>query len=433
MRHKPYTAYKDSGVEWLGDVPAHWEVTKVGRLFEIHKRIAGELGHDVLSITQRGLQIKDLESNEGQHSMDYSKYQIVEIGDFAMNHMDLITGFVDIARIPGVTSPDYRVFRLRRNTDLISRYFLAVFQDAYRRKLFFPFGQGSALLGRWRLPTDAFKQYPIPVPPENEQSAIATFVDLETAKLDTLIGKQERLIAILKEKRLALISHAVTKGLNPDCPMKDSGVEWMGKVPAHWEIWRSRRLFTQRKDRAEPTDQQLTASQKYGVIPQSEFMALEDQSVMQVITGSDILKHVEPNDFVISMRSFQGGIEWCGFRGSVSSAYVPLIPTEHIVPGYFRYLFKSATYIQALQTTTNLVRDGQALRFENFSKVNLPKISADEQLAIATFLDCETSKIDALIKKSSRSIELMREHRTALISAAVTGKIDVRTQHQAAA
>jgi type I restriction enzyme S subunit len=212
--------------------------------------------------------------------------------------------------------------------------------------------------------------------------------------------------------------------LKPYPSYKDSGVEWLGKVPVHWEIWQSRRLFDQRKDRAFEGDEQLTASQKYGVIPQKEFMAREDQKVMQVLTNAEILKHVEPGDFVISMRSFQGGIEWCGYSGCVSSAYVPLIPTRNICSDYFRHLFKSCTYIQALQSTSNLVRDGQALRFENFVKVLLPKIPLGEQASIATFLDRETAKLDTLIAKQAKLIELLKEKRQAVIFHAVTKGLD---------
>ncbi|MBS0345890.1 MAG: restriction endonuclease subunit S [Proteobacteria bacterium] len=201
---------------------------------------------------------------------------------------------------------------------------------------------------------------------------------------------------------------------------RDSGLQWLGDIPDHWKVIQSRRLFAQRKERARPVDEQLTASQKYGVIYQKLFMELEGQSVVQVQTGSDILKHVEQNDFVISMRSFQGGLEWCQYPGSVSSAYVGIIPVKHVVPEFFRYLFKAESYIQALQSTSNLVRDGQALRFENFSQVHLPQIPESEQKAIAAFLDHETAKIDALIEKQQRLIELLKEKRQAVISHAVT-------------
>src|SRR5665213_27212 len=164
---------------------------------------------------------------------------------------------------------------------------------------------------------------------------------------------------------------------------KDSGLAWLGKIPSHWEIMQSRRLFALRKERAMSDDRQMTASQKHGIIYQDEYMALEGQKVVQVLTGADILKHVEPNDFVISMRSFQGGIEWSDFRGCISSAYVMLIPAKSVNPRFFRYLFKCKPYIQALQSTSNHVRDGQALRYENFTQVPIPVVPFSEQAAIA--------------------------------------------------
>jgi type I restriction enzyme S subunit len=240
---------------------------------------------------------------------------------------------------------------------------------------------------------------------------------------------------------------------------KDSGVAWLGAIPEHWSVGQSRRLFALRNERAQPGDEQLTASQKHGVIPQKIFMEIEDQKVVQVILNPEILKHVEPGDFVISMRSFQGGIEYSKYAGCISSAYVMLIPSPQIYGPFFKYLLKSQTYIQALQSTSNLVRDGQALRYENFTKVELPLVPFAEQKAIAAFLDVTTSKlmsvrnlqrvisglpdfdeqreIASLLKLGAqklsqlqveieRATELLEERRTSLISAAVTGKIDVR-------
>lgn len=201
---------------------------------------------------------------------------------------------------------------------------------------------------------------------------------------------------------------------------KDSKVKWLGCIPNHWMSVQSRRLFSLRNIRAQAGDRQLAATQKYGVIFQDVFMELEGRRVVQVQIGAEILKHVEPGDFVISMRSFQGGIEYCPYEGCVSSAYVPLTPIKWVYPDYFRYLFKSSPYIQALQSTSNLVRDGQALRFENFSLVDLPIVPLDEQRTIAAFLDHETARIDRLIAKQQKLIELLKEKRQAVISHAVT-------------
>ena len=200
---------KPSAVEWLGDIPKDWQVKKSKYLFEIRKRIAGTLGFDVLSITQKGIKIKDIETGGGQLSMDYSKYQIVNIGDFAMNHMDLLTGFVDIAKVQGVTSPDYRVFSLvDKNSD--SNFYLYLFQMGYKNQIFFAFGQGSSQLGRWRFPTEEFNKFYFPYPSLEEQQKISKYLDEKLIHFDNTIEKTKQSITKLKDAKEALISQAVT-------------------------------------------------------------------------------------------------------------------------------------------------------------------------------------------------------------------------------
>ncbi|MCI5194506.1 MAG: restriction endonuclease subunit S [Candidatus Electrothrix sp. AU1_5] len=205
----PDAEMKDSGVEWLGEIPKHWEVMRLRHLFEIKKRIAGELGYDVLSITQRGIKIKDIKSMDGQISSDYSKYQLVMKGDFAMNHMDLLTGYVDLSKYNGVTSPDYRVFSLS-DTNNCDRYFLYLFQLGYKRKIFYAFGRGAAQFGRWRFPAEEFKAFGFPIPPVSEQTAIAHHIETQCNRIDAIINKLKKQINLFKEYRTALISEAVT-------------------------------------------------------------------------------------------------------------------------------------------------------------------------------------------------------------------------------
>ena len=201
---------------------------------------------------------------------------------------------------------------------------------------------------------------------------------------------------------------------------KPSDVKWLGEVPEHWGVGQSRRRFALRNERALEEDEQLTASQKHGIVKQADFVESEGRRVVEVIKGADILKHVEPGDFVISMRSFQGGIEYSPYRGCISSAYVMLSPIKNIYFDFFRWLFKSDRYIQALQSTSNLVRDGQALRFSNFAQVDIPLVPHEEQVLLANLLDRETAKIDALIAEQKHLIELLQEKRQAVISHAVT-------------
>jgi type I restriction enzyme, S subunit len=240
------------------------------------------------------------------------------------------------------------------------------------------------------------------------------------------VVEQRWLFELLAEKRQAVISHAVTKGLNSCAPMKLSGVEWLGNIPEHWEVVQSRRLFRARNEPAQSTDQQLTASQKYGILFQTDFVEKEGRRVVETLKGTDTLRHAEPDDFIIGLRSFQGGIEWCRIRGSVTFHYVVLVPVKCVYPPYFAHLFKSLSYIHALRSTTNLIRDGQDLRFSHFVQVPLPIVPVSEQVAIAEHLNEITTEFDALMIEAERSIALLEERRTALISAAVTGKIDVR-------
>lgn len=265
-----------------------------------------------------------------------------------------------------------------------------------------------------------------PVPNHIEQQAIADYLDEKTAAIDAAVADVERSIELLNEYRQSVISEAVTKGLDPNAPMKDSGIDWIGQIPAHWLMLYPKKLFALRKDRAHADDQQLTASQKYGVISQKHFMELENQRVMSVITGSDILKHVEAGDFVISMRSFQGGLEYSYETGKISSAYVMVYPfTDQTYSEYYRHLFKTLNYIQALQSTSNLVRDGQALRYSNFTQVYLPVPPLNEQQGIAKYLNDYTNSIDSLIAQKQSLIVRLKEYRSSLISECVTGKVKV--------
>lgn len=419
-----YESYKDSNIEWLGNVPHGWKTIKLKFLTQIVKRIAGREGPDVLSITQNGIKIKDVTSGEGQLAEDYSNYQIVNRGDFAMNHMDLLTGYVGISNFDGVVSPDYRVFR-RTSDELDDRYLLLILQIGYKQRIFFRYGQGVSLLGRWRFPAENFKEFQIPIPPLREQRAIAAVLEEKCAWVDEAVRIKEEQILLLRERQQILIQQAVTRGLNPASPMKDSGVDWIGQIPAHWGVENPKRIFNHRKERARKGEPQLAATQKYGVIPQVKFMDLEGRRITQVLLDFDILKHVEAGDFVISMRSFQGGLEYSEYTGSVSSAYVAIEPGPRIYAPFYKYIFKSARYIEALQATSNLVRDGQALRFDNFAMVTLPVCPVHEQREIAEYLDVALAKSGQGIAIKEEQIATLKEYKTTLINAAVTGKIKV--------
>ncbi len=201
---------------------------------------------------------------------------------------------------------------------------------------------------------------------------------------------------------------------------KDSGVEWLGEVPSQWEILSAKRMFQSVRTPAYKSDEQLAASQKYGVIPQSLMMQLNDSKVMLALKGTESFRHVEANNFVISLRSFEGGIEYSQYTGCVSPAYTVLKNSKPISYGYYRYLLKCTPFIAALQSSTDSLRDGKSINYEQFSALSLPLSSVQEQNVIAAFLDHETAKIDNLIEKQQQLIELLKEKRQSVISHAVT-------------
>jgi type I restriction enzyme S subunit len=201
---------------------------------------------------------------------------------------------------------------------------------------------------------------------------------------------------------------------------RDSQSKWLGDIPRTWNLLDGKRLFSSRREPALEDDEQLAASQKYGVVPQNLMMELNDAKVMLALKGTGSFRHVGENDFVISLRSFEGGIEHSSYVGCVSPAYTVLRAEKNIVPTYFKYLLKSGPYIAALQASTDSLRDGKSISYEQFGAIPLPYPVQGEQHAISAFLDNETAKIDALIEKQQRLIELLKEKRQAVISHAVT-------------
>lgn len=209
-------------------------------------------------------------------------------------------------------------------------------------------------------------------------------------------------------------------GLKPYAEYKDSGVPWLGAIPVHWQIARSKRLFTPRKELARPDDLQLSATQAYGVIAQTEFERRSGHRVVKISMHLDKRRHVEEGDFVISMRSFQGGLERAWTSGAIRSSYVILKPAADVDAAYFRFLFKSHPYIRALQATADFIRDGQDLNFDNFCRVDLPLMPRAEQHAIGRFMEWANGRIESAIRSKRKASALLAEQRRMEIRRAVT-------------
>ncbi len=422
---RPYANYKDAGSRWLGAVPVAWEVRPLRTL--IAKRTErNRIDLPLLSVArEKGVFVRSLTNADENHNVipdDLSNYKVARAGNLVINKMKAWQGSMGVAPCDGIVSPAYFVFDFNIANPAFGQLLL-------RSKPYVAhFGQASdgVRVGQWDLSIPGMRQIPVLIPPPDEQAAIVRFLDWANGRLERTIRAKRKVLALLNEQKQAIVHSVVTRGLDPSVPLKPSGVPWLGKIPEHWEVVPSKALFRHRRERVREGDEILTASQAHGIVNRATFMATEGRRVMQAITGLDILKHVEPNDFVISMRSFQGGLEWSRVRGAISSAYVTLVPGASVCPQYFAHVLKSRAYISALRRTSDLVRDGQALRFANFGQVPLALIPLDEQQATAEFLDRTIAGISAVASRLEREIELLREYRIRLSADVVTGKLDVR-------
>ena len=237
-----YPAYKDSGVKWLGDIPAHWDIMSLGTLLEL-KSDKNHPDFEVLSVYREyGVIPKDSrDDNHNVTSLDTTNYKAVEPGDLVVNKMKAWQGSMGISGHRGIVSPAYITCKVT-SKKVHSEYLHQLLRcqsyiGEYNRISY------GVRVGQWDMHYEDFKKVPVLLPHKEEQTRIADFLDRKTAQIDTVIAQKERLIALLHERRQILIHNAVTRGLNPDVPMKDSGVEWIGEIPAHWEVKRVKEIF----------------------------------------------------------------------------------------------------------------------------------------------------------------------------------------------
>ena len=413
---------KDSGTVWLGTIPANWDIARIGSFYRLRNTKVSDTDYPPLSVTNKGV-VPQLETAAKTNAHDDRK--LVKKGDFAINSRSDRRGSCGIAPCDGSVSLINTI--LSPMGEMNPRYYDWLFHTIEFGDEFYKCGHGI-VDDLWTTGWQDMKKILIPYPSLAEQEKIANFLDSQCFQIDAISADIQKEIEILEQYMRSVITEAVTKGLNPDAEMKDSGVEWCPQIPSHWQYSNPKGLFGLRTDRAFRDDRQLTASQEYGIVCQDEYMEKTGNKVVTVTKDFSILKHVEPDDFVISMRSFQGGLEYSNKRGCISSAYVMLIPNkEFVYAPFYRWFFKSSKYINALQSTSNLVRDGQAMRYANFVKVPLFIVPIEEQKAIASYLDEKIEKVNSILAAKKKQLEILSNYKKSLIYEYVTGKKEVLT------
>lgn len=408
---------KSSNTEWLGDIPAEWDIAQIGNYYEHRNKKVSDFEFMPLSVTMKGI-VPQLA--KAAKSDDHSNRKLVKKGDFVINSRSDRRGSCGISPLDGSVSLINTVMEPRG--EMNPQYYNWLFHTEQFADEFYKWGHGI-VDDLWTTHWQEMKKILIVAPSLDEQQAIADYLDENCSKIDEIIAEVKLSIEEYKKFRESVITNVTTRGIKKNRCMKFSGVEWLPEIPVDWNVLSPKVVFMQRKNRAIKGERQLTASQKHGIMYQDDYMKEEGVRIVTVEKDFNILKHVEPDDFVISMRSFQGGLEYSYLRGCISSAYVMLIPNhEYVYSEYYKWFFKSDKYINALQSTSDLIRDGQALRYANFVKLKLFDIPMEEQKEIADYLNKEIPKIDSLIAEKKTLINDLEAYKKSLIYEVVTGK-----------
>jgi type I restriction enzyme S subunit len=427
---KSYPAYKDSGVAWLGEVPEHWGVRRLKTVFS--KIVGGSTPSSTeaefwdgdviwvtptdISKTQRlGSSLRRI-TREG---LKACSSELVPPGSIIITSRAPV-GNVALAEIELCTNQGCKAL-LARGGAIDPRYGLALMQTL--KAEIQSLATGTTFT---EISTNKLSIVSLPLPPPTEQAAIVQYLDHVDRGIRRYTRAKQTLMKLLDEQRQGIINHAVTLGIDSTVRLKPSGIPWLGNIPEQWRVSRSKHLFSVSKELSRPDDVQLSATQAYGVIPQGEYEERVGRRVVKISMHLEKRRHVEKDDFVISMRSFQGGLERAWASGAIRSSYVVLRPGASVDVQFFSYLLKSPAYIRALQSTADFIRDGQDLTFDNFCLVDLPLIPLEEQRSIAVEITRAVSAITRNIAKVTRGLDLIREYRNRLVADVVTGKLDVR-------
>lgn len=434
-----YAKYKDSSIPWFGLIPTGWEIKRL---------------KDVIAKSESGTSVNSIDNTavEGERGVlktscvysgtfDYTENKAVVLDEYEfvscplaegtlivsrMNTPDLVgmAGLVKFAPV-GIFLPD-RLWQITFASASPSFVHYWTQVDAYRVQVRMACAGASSSMQN--LSQGQFGAFRVPYPPIKEQVAIATFLDRETAKIDTLISEQEKLITLLAEKRQATISHAVTKGLNPNAPMKDSGVEWLGEVPKHWSVVPVKRVasvFVPQRNKPQLNED------ANGIF----WVTMEDMKGTRIVATNSWVSAEACTDAGTRVLRSGAVIASCVGNFGVAAinaadviinqqlqAYIPK-SSEVINTEFLRYhVVNSKSYFESIGTSATLIYVNQ----QGFNELPLPLPPPDEQSEIVLFLDRELGRLEALASKAKRGIGLLKERRSALISAAVTGKIDVR-------
>ena len=436
---------KDSGIEWIGQIPQEWEMSYLKYLISNYRtgpfgsslridRILdnGNILNDILIYAPEHIAKKTVELPSNTY---LPKSRETEMQQYFVSAGDIIFPIVGtLGRAMEITAEmprgiiNSRLAKLKLNETCINKsFFMWLFAKS---EFFYPYidlnTHGAIILN---LTKELFGSMPLPLPPISEQKRIADFLDRKSAEIDAVIKKTEESIEEYKKLKQSVITEAVTKGIRMNRKMKPSGIEWIGDIPEEWKLMRAKFCFRQRSEKGNRIEEQLLSpTQKYGVIPQSLYDEISGMKAVKLDENIDFnsLKGIYKGDFCISLRSFQGGFEYSEYNGVVSPAYqVFYASSDSIYNYYYKRLFKEKGFIDKMASLTKSFRDGKNIAFDDFANSLIPIPSIDEQKEIADFLDRKSAEIDKLIEAKQKLLEEMQTYKKSVIYEYVTGKKEV--------
>ncbi|MBR2191788.1 MAG: restriction endonuclease subunit S [Bacteroidaceae bacterium] len=404
-----YSEYKDSGVKWLGEIPRHWEVRKAKYLWRESFATSENGSEELLSVSQ----YEGVTPSKGESRSESLKgYKIVSENDLVINIMLAWLGGLGVSKCNGIVSPAYCIYKMIGDSSPRFLYYL------YKTPLYlaeFARHSTGVVPSRWRMYTDDFGQVLTLLPPQKEQEAIANYLDAATSKIDEAIGQQQKMIELLNERKQIIINNAVTKGLDPNVPMKDSGIEWIGEIPEHWEVIPYRYLFYNLDYQRRPVtaDQRSRNNPQYdyygasGVIDKIDYYNVDDKVLLIGEDGANLLLRNLPLIYKAE------GKFWVNNHAHI------LKPIKNDYD-YMAYVMEAADY------TLYITGSAQPkLSQANLNCVKLPIPPMEEQKAIVAYLWKRTNKIDTAINKTNKMISLLQERKQIIINEVVTGKVKV--------
>lgn len=430
-----YSSYKDSGISWMGDIPSHWDFLAGKKLFL--RNDGGVWGTDplndgkdtiVLRSTEQAVDGKLVIDNPAKRCLSEKEKQgsLLEENDLIITKSSGSPAHIGktsiISKEIAQLECCYSNFIQRIRIKGCPMYYWFVFNSTLIKTQFDILT--TTTTGLKNISAKIIDRVMLTLPPLAEQEKIVSYLEGKTSKIDAYVAEKEKEILLLQELKQKTIADAVTKGLNPNVKMKESKTSLLGQIPEHWEERKIKYCLSESSEKNHPNEPVLCATQSQGVIPQSMYQ----NRVVVVNKGFEGLKFVKVGDFVISLRSFEGGIEYAYYQGIISAAYTILTPRNPDDSDFFKLLFKSYPFIQVLQTCVTGIREGQNINYQMLGRKYIPIPPLNEQRAIVSYIEEKCQKIDRLMTELQAEIDYMKEYKQRLIADCVTGQVNVQNE-----